>query len=332
MRKTIDDYVIAVYSFSAVYKYYNYKDSKLLYFFADSWCSNYKSNNIDIEVNYVICYDTSKIIIYKENCMRGAFTIEIPYDRRSAYVDIIRQINDMVGRDGMVTLAVNNNPYNLKSCLIVEDTENPECIAEFIRRNDLRINHEKGLKEIMIEYGNRMWDLIPIFPGSDNEEIEMFMNAAYHFKEKEELTEQGYDFSEYRRPKVFISYSHKDEDVVMKVYGRMQLAGINIWLDAYAIDTGDIIPRKMLEGIKESDFAVLFLSESYKESMFAKAELHHLLSSIFREEKKWYPIRLDNVNVDDIQPGLSNYKYYDLAHKPDIDTLVCDMKNVFKLD
>ena len=304
----------------------------MLYFFADSWCSNYKLNNIDIEVNYVICYDISTIIIYKEDHMRGAFTIEIPYDCRSTYVDIIRQINDMVSRDGLVTLAVNNNPYNLKSYLIVEDTKNLEHIAEFIQQNHLKTNQEKGLKEIIIESGNRMWNMHAIFPGANNAEIEMLMTVIYHFKEKKELKEQGYDFSESHRPKVFISYSHKDEDIVMQVYERMQIAGMNIWLDSYAIDTGDLIPKEMLDGIKESDFAVLFLSESYKESMFAKAELHHFLSSVFREEKKWYPIKLDSVNVDEIQPGMADYKYYDFAQKPDIDTLVSDMKNVFKLD
>lgn len=333
MRKTLNDYIVAMFSFDEVYKQYRgIRNCKLLVFFAEMWCMEHKLNFDNVDLNYVVCYNTDIIIIYKENNMEGKFAIEIPYDRRSEYIDIIRQINDMVSCDGLVALAVNNTPYNLKSCLIVEDDKQPEKIAAFIQQNNLRINQEKGLREFLVEAGNRMWSMQNIFPGADNAMIKMQMDMLYNFKEKSELEQVGYIFEESRKAKVFISYSHKDEDIVLQIYNRMKLAGMNIWIDLYAIDVGEIIPQKMLDGIKESDFAVLFLSKDYKESMFAKTELQHLLGAVFLEQKKWYPVKLDDVNVDDIQSGMGNYKYYDFSQNADIDALVYDMKKVFGLD
>lgn len=333
MRKTLNDYIVTVFSFDEVYEQYNgIRNCKMLVFFAEIYCVKHKSSLKTIDLKYVICYNTNTIVIYREGNMRGTFTIEIPYDRRSEYIDIIRQINNMVSINGMVTLAVNNTPYSLQSYLIVEDDKNPEKIAAFIYKNNLKQNQEKGLREFIIEAGNRMWSMQSILQGADNAMIKMQMDMLYAFKEKTDLKQAGYIFEESRRAKVFISYSHRDEDIVLQIYNRMKLAGINIWIDMYAIDVGEVIPQKMLDGIKESDYAVLFLSKAYKESMFAKAELRHLLGSIFLEEKKWYPIKLDDVDVNDIQSGMGNYKYYDFSKNTDIDTLVSDMKKVFKLD
>ncbi|MGN0495523.1 MAG: toll/interleukin-1 receptor domain-containing protein [Lachnospiraceae bacterium] len=333
MHRELKDCIVAKFTFDEIHAYYNdvSKEQKLLYFFSENWCEKFKKSNPDIDIQYLICYNSKTVLMFREVQMRVAVTVEIPYGNHSDYVGIIWQINNMVGSDGMVLLAVNNNPYDLKSYLVVEDNQESDEIIQLIIKNKMKLNMEKGLKEILLEMGNKMWNIQTFPQRVSKEDIRMIMDPLYIFREKTDLIEKGY-FDEVKKPKIFVSYSHKNEDIVMKVYQYMQMAGMNIWIDLQAIDVGDIIPKKMLDGVRESDYAVLFLSKEYKESMMAKAELQHMLYGVFTEQKKWYPIKLDDVNVEEIQSGLGNYKYYDYQKNSDLDNLISDMSRVFKLD
>lgn len=261
--------------------------------------------------------------------MKAKFFIGIPYECRTQYIDAIYEINSLVDLNGMVVLAVNNNPYILESYLLVETNANAKKISGLVRKYNLHNSTEKGIREIMIEMGNKRWNMMNLYPNSDHDEIRQIMKMLYLYAEKKELQDKGF-FEEIYQPKVFISYCHIDQALVLDVYKRMQMAGMSCWIDMQDIDVGEIIAKKMLDGIRRCDFAVFFLSHAYKQSMMAKAELQNFLADIFREEKLWYLIKVDDVNVEDIQSGLSNYKYYDLSNTGDLNVLVEDIRRVFE--
>lgn len=261
--------------------------------------------------------------------MKGQFFINIPYESRTQYIEAICEINSLVDADGMIVLAVNNNPYILESYLVVETNTNAEKISELINKYNLHNSTEKSIREIIIEMGNKRWNMMNLYQNSDSLEIKNMMKLLYFYAEKDELRDKGF-YKEVYQPKIFISYCHMDCELVMDVYQRIQMAGMNCWIDMQDIDVGEIIAKKMLDGIRQCDYAIFFLSQAYKQSMMAKAELQNYLAYIFREKKSWYLIKVDDVDVDDIQPGLSNYKYYDLSVNHNLDDLVADINRVFK--
>lgn len=324
----LEDIIIFEKNFDEIYNAENVRNPKLLYFYAENQTAGYM-DRYNIELNYAICYNEKKIIFFKRLHMQGKFFIEIPYECRTRYLDVIYEINSLVDEDGMVILAVNNNPYVLESYMLVETNTNTEKIGKLIQKHNLHNSTEKGLEEVIVEMGNKRWNMMNLCMGTSVDDIREIMSTLYLYAEKEELQERGF-FEAFYKPKVFISYCHKEQELILEVYKRLQLAGMNCWIDMHEIDVGEIIAKKMLDGIKQCDLALLFLSQSYRESMMAKAELHNFLADIFREKKQWYLIKIDDVNVDDIQPGLGNYKYYDLSSNDNLEYLVEDIIRVFQ--
>lgn len=149
----------------------------------------YKSEHIDVDVT--MCYDCKKsdhmIIVFRRLQMIAQFLIDIPYDSRSKYKNTIFKLNNMAGENGLVVLAVNNNPYALESILLIETDENIEDIKEQIRQAGLKFRNDKGLNEIIMEMGSRCWNMADI-PSCETETgIEMLMNCMYVYGEKDNL-------------------------------------------------------------------------------------------------------------------------------------------------
>ena len=60
---------------------------------------------------------------------------------------------------------------------------------------------------------------------------------------------------------VFISYSHVNSDLVLKLYARFEQAEIRVWLDRHDLVVGSI-ERQITSGIRLNDVVVLVLSKS----------------------------------------------------------------------
>ena len=124
------------------------------------------------------------------------------------------------------------------------------------------------------------------------------------------LEKKGYRFVEATKKKVFISYSHKDKEIVVPIVMELNSCGINVFIDFLCIDYGENILAKYSQGMKESDLCVLFLSKAYSTSFHAKHELTMAFNDVITQGKKMIPIKLDNIELDEIIYGLNGYKYY----------------------
>lgn len=330
LRMQLEDLIVLKIDFEYVYKINGTNNSKILHFYAINLCDNYKLQ-FDVEIDYDICYTLEKIIFFRRIHMKGNFCVEIPYGTRMQYASFISEMNTLTDADGMVILAVNNNPYMLVSYLLVESNTNVEKMVALIKKYELRSRQDKGITEIIREMGNRMWNTITIPQRAGLEEIQMYMQVYYEVAERDVLEEKDY-FHEFWKAKSFISYSHKGMEIVMDIYQKIQISGMNCWLDLYNIDVGEPIVKKMMEGLKECDYGIFFLSKHYKDSVMAKGELHNFLADVFGNKKKWYLVKLDDVDVEEILPGLNHYKYYDFSENSDIEKLVMDMVRVLEGD
>ena len=98
----------------------------------------------------------------------------------------------------------------------------------------------------------------------------------------------------------FISHSTKDKPFVRKLAADLVNSGVKVWLDEQRILVGDSIPEKIAQGLAESDFFLIVVSQSSSNSLWVKKELSGaLVQEIERRKVTVLPIKLDDALVPD---------------------------------
>lgn len=279
------------------------------------WFANQVKNVLECEV--ILCMWQKQMIIYKEdNCMDFyKITIDIPYNKRDEYIKAVTELNAVVSRNGSCTLFVCNIPYCLKSYLCIEDDmENLHFANDIIDKYSLKKVTKFGLDELIQDIQYRQYNAVQILPDSDIEEVASCFSMAYIFKSELELENNGFSYVKQAiRKNIFISYCHNDKQLVYEITDALENSGLNLWIDKKDINVGDNLLMSILMGIQQSDFAILFISNSTKHSNFSKAELENIMTEMIRKNLNWYVVKIDDINVDDVLPLLSNYKYFELT-------------------
>ena len=98
------------------------------------------------------------------------------------------------------------------------------------------------------------------------------------------------------QPYIFISYAHKDSDIVLPIIARLQKDGYRVWYDE-GIAPGSNWDIYISEHLDQSSVVLGFLSRSYVKSQNCRDEL-----ALTRMKSK--PVSL--VYIDDVQlsPGM----------------------------
>lgn len=92
---------------------------------------------------------------------------------------------------------------------------------------------------------------------------------------------------------VFLSHSSKDKPLIEEIAFELINEGVDVWLDKWEIENGDILDEKINQGITESCFVILFLSSNSLKSSWVQKELNETLTREGRENKKYLlPVKL----------------------------------------
>jgi hypothetical protein len=115
------------------------------------------------------------------------------------------------------------------------------------------------------------------------------------------------------KPKVFLSYSHKDMETAERIALSLKNRGIDIWYDEWNLSVGSSILKEIHDGIRHADFLILFLSKNAIESPRVKEEYEARKVREFetRDSLKILPARLDDC---DFPLFLSGRIYADFRH------------------
>ena len=98
----------------------------------------------------------------------------------------------------------------------------------------------------------------------------------------------------------FISHSTKDKPFVRKLAADLVASGVKVWLDEQNILVGDSIPEKIAQGLAESDFFLIVVSENSVNSPWVKRELNSaIVHEIERRKVIVLPIKLDGAKMPD---------------------------------
>jgi hypothetical protein len=96
----------------------------------------------------------------------------------------------------------------------------------------------------------------------------------------------------------FLSHSSKDKAFVRKLAADLVANGVKVWIDEQRILVGDSIPEKVAQGLAESDFFLIVVSENSVGSSWVKKELSNaLIHEIERRNVTVLPIKIDDATM-----------------------------------
>lgn len=114
-----------------------------------------------------------------------------------------------------------------------------------------------------------------------------------------------------QKPTVFLSHSHADKNIVLKIAHRLRASGIGVWIDEAEMKMGDSIVQRISHGLDTSDFVAFFISVKSLSSAWTQKELNVAMSRQVSGQGQaiLLPILLDDV---EIPPLLRDVVYLDL--------------------
>lgn len=71
---------------------------------------------------------------------------------------------------------------------------------------------------------------------------------------------------------IFLSYSHKDKDIAEKIYEELKIRKYIVWLDAKEIYPGDNLVKKISDGLENSRYLALLLTNNSVASRWVEEE------------------------------------------------------------
>ena len=114
-------------------------------------------------------------------------------------------------------------------------------------------------------------------------------------------------------PKVFISYSSADGDVVKGIAQQLVFRGIEVWYDRWEINVGDSIVQKINDGIGSADYLLVALSTDSVKSHWVQEELSAAIALLAQKGSFILPVLLDDCKVP---PLLAHRRYANYRKAP----------------
>lgn len=120
----------------------------------------------------------------------------------------------------------------------------------------------------------------------------------------------------------FISHSSKDKPFIRQLTTDLTKAGISVWLDEQRILVGDSITEKVSQGLAESDYFLIALSDASVSSPWVQKELNSaLISEIEKRKVKILPLKLSDCEIPTL---IKDKKYADFtaSYKSGLEELI----------
>lgn len=109
----------------------------------------------------------------------------------------------------------------------------------------------------------------------------------------------------------FLSHSSKDKKFIRQLAADLTRNNVNVWLDEQKINVGDSIASKISQGLVESDFFIIALSDNSIESEWVKKELNQALISEIEDKKVMVlPLKLSECKIPEL---IKDKKYADFS-------------------
>lgn len=97
---------------------------------------------------------------------------------------------------------------------------------------------------------------------------------------------------------IFLSYSHEDKKIVLKLKKCLEDAGHSLWWDEDNIEVGNVIPQAVEIGIQACDYFALLLTKNSEKSAWVQRELATFLTRDLEEKNdRILPLKFDDCEL-----------------------------------
>jgi hypothetical protein len=104
---------------------------------------------------------------------------------------------------------------------------------------------------------------------------------------------------------VFISHSNQDKEFVEQLARDLDNRGISVWFDKWELKVGDSLRRKISEGIHESSYFIVVVSQASKNSKWVAQELDEAFARQVEHDGNFIlPVVLDKSAIPSMLSGL----------------------------
>ena len=231
-----------------------------------------------------------------------------------------KELEELLDRTKTIKSPINTAPISIDMDRYNMDSE--------IWMNDVEIFHDKYLKEHSLS--NRISTLL--FQRKYNEIVaclKSIRNDKDFIEKMNGVNKTSIPVTQIKNiPEydVFISHANKDKDELVKeLYDSLNKLGITIFYDDEAIDWGDIWKKKILEGTKKSEFAIIVISENFFDREWTERELKEFLDRQNENGQKLILPILHNITYEQLKE-----KYPSIADIQGIETekFTCDQISI----
>ncbi len=103
---------------------------------------------------------------------------------------------------------------------------------------------------------------------------------------------------ENRKPHLFLSHSSKDKKVIFLFASHLNALGIDVWLDDWELETGDILNDRIEKAINQSQYLGVAITPAFVKSEWCKKELKLALSKEKQIQRKVVlPLIFENTKI-----------------------------------
>jgi TIR domain. len=132
----------------------------------------------------------------------------------------------------------------------------------------------------------------------------------------------------------FLSHSSQDKPLVKRVAATLIAKGRTYWLDQAEILPGDSLVEKVFSsGLKNCRFVILFLSKSFLNKEWPKAELDTVIARQIRQNKKTIIPFLVDIQHEEL---VKSYPYFENIYcgnaTEDFDLMITQLENLLERD
>ncbi|AUM63295.1 hypothetical protein C0R09_01300 [Brevibacillus laterosporus] len=107
------------------------------------------------------------------------------------------------------------------------------------------------------------------------------------------------------KPRIFLSYTIRDERIAHQVAQKLNEVGLNVFLDVSLINPGDPIFSTIRSKIASSDYVILILSQNTFDSQWVQFDLEYAIHKEMRQRSiSLIPFKIDNFKVPEIMLSL----------------------------
>ena len=210
------------------------------------------------------------------------------YGRRSHLIPVFQQLlrEQDASSLQMLSLFVNNNPYNLEFFIAVSyDRPKEEHLDRMFRLlEDAGLRQRKDLTalNIMRAMADRRFNSASLL---DEDSVPTIMGHLFFFPEIRVLEEKGYRMTPFGREQmVFLSHSSLDKPEIEEIIPLLNGMDLPVWFDKYSIALGDSITDKVQEGIQQSSIVLFWITEHFLDSRWCKFEMRAFIKKLIEED------------------------------------------------